>query len=104
MRVFLLSVLLLLACVLQQSWCGGEAVMPQLSAEWRLWKADHGKQYSSVREELYRHVIWQSHQKFIDAHNHFNQTFGFTLAMNEMGDLVSAWENSVTPLPALKMT
>ena len=97
--VILLSVLL--ACTFQQSWCckessltpqlpAEEGPMTQLSAEWRLWKDDYGKHYASVQEELYRHVIWQSHQKFIDSHNHFNQTFGFTLAMNEMGDLVSA--------------
>ena len=60
----------------------------QLPAEWHLWKSQHRKSYVSEREELFRHAVWQSNKKFIDAHNRFNQTFGFTLAMNELGDLV----------------
>lgn len=53
-----------------------------------MWKSQHRKSYVSEREELFRHAVWQSNKKFIDAHNRFNQTFGFTLAMNELGDLV----------------
>lgn len=62
--------------------------LPQLSQDWHLWKTEHGKGYGSVKEELYRHVVWQSNLRFIEAHNAFNKTFGYTLAMNEMGDLV----------------
>ena len=81
----LLLSLLLLTCQVSQS-----AALPhQLSAEWHGWKLQHGKGYSSEREEVYRHVVWQSNKKFIEAHNLYNKTFGYTLAMNEMGDLVS---------------
>lgn len=73
--------------LLQLSGVGGRS-LPQLSAEWHQWKADHGKGYVSEREELYRHVVWQSNKKLVDAHNQFNETFGYTLAMNGMGDLV----------------
>ena len=60
-----------------------------LSAEWHAWKSVHSKIYRSPREELERHVLWQSNKKFIEAHNIYNETFGYTLAMNEFGDLVS---------------
>ena len=60
----------------------------KLPPEWHLWKTQHGKGYSSDREELYRHTVWQSNKKFIETHNLFNHTFGYTLAMNEFGDLV----------------
>lgn len=38
--------------------------------------------------ELERHIIWRTNQQYIDAHNKYNATFGYTLAMNGMGDLV----------------
>lgn len=76
------TVLLLVSMVLP----GAESL--QLSAEWHMWKAEHRKSYVTDREEVYRHVVWQSNSKFISAHNQFNLTFGYTLAMNEMGDLV----------------
>ena len=60
-----------------------------LSAEWHAWKSTHGKSYQSHREELSRHSVWQENKKFIDAHNAMNETLGYTLAMNEFGDLVS---------------
>lgn len=61
----------------------------RLPAEWHAWKSVHGKTYDSQREELTRHAVWQANKKFIEAHNEFNQTFGYTLAMNELGDMVS---------------
>ena len=35
-----------------------------------------------------RHVIWQANQQYIDTHNRYNASFGYTLAMNRLGDLV----------------
>lgn len=63
---------------------------PALSAEWHTWKSIHGKSYQSHREELNRHSVWQANKKFIEAHNAKNKTLGYTLAMNELGDLVSS--------------
>ena len=48
---------------------------------------EHGKEYSTELEELDRHAIWQSNKKYIDEHNANAESFGFTLAMNEFGDL-----------------
>lgn len=62
-----------------------------LSAEWHAWKSVHGKIYGTQREELERHVVWQANKKFIDTHNAFNATFGYTLGMNKFGDLVSEY-------------
>ena len=49
----------------------------------------HNKQYDSPVEELHRHTIWQSNKKYIDGHNEHAADFGYTLAMNKFGDLVS---------------
>ena len=61
----------------------------QLGEEWQLWKTEHGKNYQSHREELERHVVWQSNRKYIEAHNQNAHILGFTLKMNHFGDLVS---------------
>ena len=60
----------------------------QLGEEWQLWKTQHGKSYESQREELERHIIWQSNRKYIEAHNQNAHIMGFTLKMNHFGDLV----------------
>jgi len=60
-----------------------------LSLEWHAWKSEHGKSYESQKEELQRHIVWQANKKFIEAHNTFNKTLGYTLAMNHFGDMVS---------------
>ena len=47
----------------------------------------HSKEYKEDLEELRRHTIWQSNKKFIDSHNSVADKFGYTLRMNEFGDL-----------------
>jgi cathepsin L len=42
-----------------------------------------------VQEELQHHAVWQANKKFIDEHNQNADKFGYTLAMNEYGDMVS---------------
>ena len=56
--------------------------------EWQLWKAQHGKSYQSQREELDRHLIWLANREYINGHNKNAHIFGFTLAMNHLGDIV----------------
>ena len=53
---------------------------------------EHKKQYGTIELELHRHTIWQSNKKFIDEHNEHADVFGYTVAMNEFGDLVSGWQ------------
>ena len=65
--------------------------------EWEMWKEQHGKGYQSEREELERHLVWLSNKKYIDQHNVNTDIFGFTLAMNHFGDLVSLF-NSPAPM------
>ena len=57
--------------------------------EWHLWKGQHQKSYMSELEELERHTIWLSNKKYIEEHNARSDDFGYTLAMNHFGDLVS---------------
>ena len=45
--------------------------------------------YGTVQEELQRHAVWQANKKFIDEHNQNADKFGYTLAMNDFGDMVS---------------
>lgn len=58
--------------------------------EWNGWKRMNKKSYDSVHHELERHLIWLSNRKFIEQHNANEHIFGFTLAMNHWGDMVSA--------------
>ena len=39
-----------------------------------------------VHTKKSRHVIWQANQQYIDTHNRYNASFGYTLAMNRLGD------------------
>ena len=57
---------------------------------WNLWKTQHAKSYSEEREELERHFVWLSNMKYIEHHNANADIFGFTLAMNQFGDMVMA--------------
>ncbi len=46
--------------------------------------------YEEELEEFRRHTIWQANQKFVNAHNTYAYKFGYTLDMNEFGDLTGA--------------
>ena len=59
--------------------------------EWSLWKSKHSKAYDTDLEELERHLVWLSNKEYIDQHNANAVLFGFTLAMNHLGDLVSSF-------------
>ena len=50
---------------------------------------EHSKEYKEDLEELARHTIWQANKKFIDSHNAVADKFGYTLRMNQFGDLQS---------------
>ena len=43
----------------------------------------------SKQEELERHIIWLSNKKYIEEHNANTDKFGYTLSLNQFGDLVS---------------
>ena len=49
---------------------------------------EHAKFYLSAEDELQRQIIFESNMKFIENHNENADVFGFTVAMNEFGDLV----------------
>ena len=67
------------------------ALLHEFVEEWHLWKNQHKKGYRSQMEELERHAIWLSNKKYIEEHNIHSDVFGYTLAMNHLGDLVSKW-------------
>lgn len=69
--------------------CASGAPKYQFAEEWSLWKNEHAKKYESELEELERHLVWLSNKEYIDQHNANADLFGFTLAMNHLGDLVS---------------
>ena len=64
-------------------------VQYQHPEEWQLWKTEHEKSYGSQREELERHFVWLANREYINTHNANSDIFGFTLAMNHFGDMVS---------------
>lgn len=59
-----------------------------LKLKWKEWMSLHGKQYSHEKEELERSLTWMKNMKYIESHNSNAAIHGFTLAMNEYGDLV----------------
>ena len=64
-------------------------VQLSFAEEWQMWKSLHGKSYGSEREELERHLVWLANREYINGHNQNAHIFGFTLAMNHLGDIVS---------------
>ena len=85
--LLILQVALVLASPLTLGSRTGPGV--ELSEEWHLWKTDHGKSYEDEKEELRRHAIWMSNMEYIEHHNKHADKHGFTLRMNQFGDLVS---------------
>ncbi len=61
----------------------------ELLEEWNLWKDQYGRSYGSEEEDLERHIVWLSNKKYIEQHNANDHIFGYTLAMNHFGDMVS---------------
>ena len=57
--------------------------------EWNIWKGHHQRSYESQLQEMERHAIWVANRKYIEHHNVNADVFGYTLAMNGFGDLVS---------------
>ena len=80
MAIVVCSVLAVVSCEVQY----------QHPEEWQLWKTEHGKSYESQREELERHLVWLSNREYINAHNKNSHIFGYTLAMNHLGDIVGS--------------
>jgi len=60
----------------------------EFSAEWNEWKTKHGRIYSSEEDELTRYAIWVSNNAYIKEHNKHSDVHGFTLEMNQFGDMV----------------
>ena len=63
--------------------------------EWKAWKVTHRRSYLTLVEELERFVIWRANQAFIDYHNSYADKLGFTLRMNQFGDLVRRYDSHI---------
>ena len=78
----------LLVLVSGTVFCGAAEIHYEFVEEWNMWKMDHRRSYSTLPEELERHLLWLSNKKYIEAHNNYAEVFGYTLAMNGLGDMV----------------
>ena len=56
--------------------------------QWKAWKMDYGKGYTSSKEEALRYYTWLDNMAYINEHNQNAEQHGFTLKMNSFGDLV----------------
>ena len=81
MKIVVLLVTMLVLCIAAK-------VQYQFTEEWKLWKSHHRKSYDSDLDELERHIVWLSNQKYIESHNSNADMFGYSLAMNSFGDMV----------------
>ena len=89
-RFFVLLVIVMVTMITAAPTLSSD-VLPKVhkNIEWSLWKAENGKIYKHLGEEMERYAIWLSNKKYIEQHNSFADNFGFSLAMNEFGDMVS---------------
>lgn len=56
--------------------------------EWKAWMKEHGKLYTAEKEEYLRRGRWFDNWEYINKHNRNADIHGFTLKMNQFGDLV----------------
>ena len=56
--------------------------------QWKAWKLDHKRGYTSGDEEALRYSIWLDNVQYIEEHNQNADQHGFSLKMNSFGDLV----------------
>ena len=61
-----------------------------LADEWMSWKLLYNKNYATQEEELRRQIIWKANKEYVEEHNAQKDKFGYTLKMNQFGDLVSS--------------
>ncbi len=50
---------------------------------------EHNKQYEDDVTEIHRYSVWKSNVAFIESHNKDADKHGFTVGMNEFGDLTT---------------
>lgn len=61
----------------------------EYTAEWEMWKREHGKQYNNDKEENMRHTIFESNLKYVETHNG-NSDRWFDMGLNEYSDMENA--------------
>jgi len=57
-------------------------------AEFQEWKAEYGKSYATPSEEAYRLKVFHENMNFIESHD--AEAKGYTVGMNQFGDLTVA--------------
>ncbi|XP_065883682.1 procathepsin L-like [Dysidea avara] len=67
--------------------CLAVASAVEYSADWQEWKDLHGKTYECEHEELARYTVYVANKAYIEEHNKNADAHGYTLKMNEFGDL-----------------
>ena len=68
--------------------CLAVASAVEYSADWQEWKDLFGKSYECEHEELARYTVYVANKAYIEEHNKNADAHGYTLKMNEFGDLV----------------
>ena len=69
--------------------CVTLASAAEFSDEWNSWKELYQKTYECEHEELARYTTWVANKAYIEEHNKNAEAHGYTLKMNEFGDMVS---------------
>ena len=66
----------------------------EFSDEWNSWKELYKKTYECEHEELARYTIWVANKAYIEEHNKNVQAHGYSLKMNEFGDMVTHFKHT----------
>lgn len=64
----------------------------EFSDEWNNWKQLYQKTYECEHEELARYTIWVANKAYIEEHNKNVDVHGYSLKMNEFGDMVTNFQ------------
>jgi len=63
---------------------------PDYASLWAQWKAEFGKDYLSATEHDTRYLTFKDNVDFINTHNARAEEHGYTVGMNQFGDMNSA--------------
>lgn len=81
MMILLVTLFVLVQSVLQVY---PAQLLPQV--EWWKWRAEHGRNYMTTAEEMYRRDTWLNNYNYIEKHNSKNGAM--QLSLNQFADMV----------------
>ena len=83
MMILLVTLSALIQSVLVQVY---PAAQESPHVKWWKWRAEHGRNYTTIAEEILRKETWLSNYNYIQKHNNKNKAI--QLSLNQFADMV----------------